>query len=262
MSDIVLGSGNRSTFSQSPANANGIAEHVAGTLDAIDRATAVLMERVEQLDSRTVHLASLVPDWNRAQVLSHLARNADASVNLLLWARTGVEHPMYASDPDRDADIDEGARRGHRLLLEDLAAACGRFSHAARTMPEEAWCGEVIGPAAEPVPAHEVLRARLLEVWVHLADLDHGFGFDDIPEPDVELLLEDVVQQFGGRPDVPALSVVVDFEDGHTRGWELRSTTSKPQRVRGGPGAMLGWLLGRTGAEGIEGSVPPLPDWL
>ena len=47
-----------------------------------------------------------LPDWTRAHVLTHVARNADAMVNLLTWARTGVPTPAYAS---RDA-----ARRGHR----------------------------------------------------------------------------------------------------------------------------------------------------
>lgn len=260
MSDTVLGPDYRNAAYRAPTRATGMADHVASTLSALDHATSRLMEVVERLDDRTVHLPSLVPGWSRAHVLSHLARNADGSVNLLLWARTGVEHPKYPSDADRDADIEEGAVRGHRLLLEDLAASTGRFSHAARTLPLSAWSAEVVGSSGNAVPAHEVLRARLLEVWVHLADLDHGFGFDDIPEPDVELLLEDVVQEFGGRHDVPPLSVVVDF-DNHRRTWELRGTRSKPQQIRGRPGAMLGWLLGRTGPERLEGEAPPLPDW-
>ena len=49
------------------------------------------------------------------------------------------------------------------------------------------------------------VRKRLLEVWVHLVDLDCGVEFTDIPEPDVEQLLEDAVQPFGGRADVMQL---------------------------------------------------------
>ncbi|GAB3299634.1 maleylpyruvate isomerase family mycothiol-dependent enzyme [Parasphingorhabdus pacifica] len=269
MSEIVLGSDNRSTFTdhstftQAPATTAGLAEHVQGTTCAIERATSTMMDLVEQLDENTAHLPSLLPGWTRTHVLSHLARNADGSVNLLLWARTGVEHPMYTSDSDREADIEEGALRDHRLIVEDLAASCERLAHEIRIMPLSAWTSEIVGRTGEPEPAHEVLRSRLLEVWTHLADLDHGFGFDDIPEPDVELLTEDVVQQFGGRPDVPAITVTVDFDD-HRRDWELRGTTSKPVAVRGRPGPMLGWLLGRTGAERLEcgGKPPTLPDWL
>ena len=39
-----------------------------------------------------------LPGWTRAHVLTHVARNADAMINLLTWARTGVPTPAYASD--------------------------------------------------------------------------------------------------------------------------------------------------------------------
>jgi maleylpyruvate isomerase len=50
---------------------------------------------------------SLLPGWTRAHVLAHLAGNADAQVNFLTWARTGVETPPYASDEARDQEIAE-----------------------------------------------------------------------------------------------------------------------------------------------------------
>ena len=57
-------------------------------------------------------------------MLTHLARNADGMINLLLWARTGIVTPAYASAEARVADIEKGAvrspdrdpRRRHRLL--------------------------------------------------------------------------------------------------------------------------------------------------
>jgi maleylpyruvate isomerase len=261
MADTVLGPGDHST-NQTSAGAAHLADQAAVTLAAIERATDRLMTVVDDLDDMSMRGPSLLPGWRRSHVLSHLARNADGCLNLLIWARTGVEHAMYASRADRDAAIEEGARRSHQLLVEDLNASCARFAAAAHALPARAWGAEVVGGPGEKIPAHEVLRSRLLEVWVHLADLDGGFGFDDIPEPDVEHVLEDVVQQFGGRADVPALSVVVDFDEGRLRTWELRGTTTRPQQVRGRPGAMLGWLLGRTGSERLEGEAPELPAWL
>ena len=44
-------------------------------------------------------------------MLAHLARNADGCVNLLTWARTGIETPQYRSAEQRDADIAAGAGR-------------------------------------------------------------------------------------------------------------------------------------------------------
>ncbi|MBB5156651.1 maleylpyruvate isomerase family mycothiol-dependent enzyme [Saccharopolyspora phatthalungensis] len=258
MADIALGAGGRN--SPQPAAAQ-LAHQVTAQLAAIERATRRLLDTVAELDDLGVHRPSLLPGWSRAHVISHLARNADGVSNLLIWARTGIEHPMYASGEDRDRAITAGAARNHRLLLEDLAASCDRFEQAAHTLPDTAWTAEIADAVGDPMPAHHMLRLRLLEVWVHLVDLDHGFDFADIPLPDLEQLLEDAVQQFGGRPDVPALSVEVDFGD-HRRTWDLRGTTSPPSRVRGAPGPMLGWLLGRTGPEHLEGDPPGLPEWL
>ncbi|MDP9427768.1 MAG: maleylpyruvate isomerase N-terminal domain-containing protein, partial [Actinomycetota bacterium] len=52
---------------------------------------------------------SLLPGWGRRHVLAHVARNADALLNLLTWARTGAETPMYPSAEARDAGIAETA---------------------------------------------------------------------------------------------------------------------------------------------------------
>src|SRR5262245_22960950 len=91
------------------------------------------------LDEHTMHRPSRLPGWSRAHVVTHLARNADALVNLMTWARTGVEHPMYASRADRDADIDEGARRLAQVIREDLIAACARLEVAADRLTGSDW---------------------------------------------------------------------------------------------------------------------------
>lgn len=229
---------------------------------AVDHATQRLLEVADGLDESAARTASLLPGWTRAHVLTHLARNADALVNLLTWARTGVEHPMYASKEDRDADIHKGAARHLRLILEDLAAAAGRFGHAVRTMPSDGWAAEVASATGKRIPAPEIPRMRLLEVWVHLADLDHGVTFDDIPQDDLEGLINDGVRQFAGRADLPSLSLRTDFDDGRSSEWQLGNGDSPAHEVRGRLGAVLGWLLGRTGPERLTGNPPDLPRWL
>ena len=74
-------------------------------LAAVDYATTRLYEIVEQMDDVAVRRPSLLSGWTRGHVLTHLARNADALVNLLTWAKTGVEHQTYTSGSDRNADI-------------------------------------------------------------------------------------------------------------------------------------------------------------
>lgn len=258
MTELDLGFGGRG-HSTSPASDT---PHPSALLAAIEHATACLLDVVHGMDERSVHRPSLLPNWTRAHVISHLARNADGCVNLLTWARTGVEHPMYASKEDRDADIREGSARSHSLLVEDLRASCARFAQAVRKLPSTAWSAEVVGAPGKPIVAYEILRSRLLEVWVHLVDLDHGVGFDTIPGPDLEQLLDDTVRQFAGRPDMPAITITTDFRDDRSRSWTLGSPRSGHRRVHGDPGALLGWLLGRHGGDPLDGDVPELPTWL
>src|SRR4029453_13661966 len=61
------------------------------------RAPARLLAPAAALDDAALSGRSLLPGWTRGHVLTHLARNADGAVNLLTWARTGVETPHYAS---------------------------------------------------------------------------------------------------------------------------------------------------------------------
>lgn len=255
MSDTALGPGPGSV------DLAALAQEVRHQLAAIEHATEVMLGTVESFDDLSVRQPSLLDGWSRAHVITHLARNADGCTNLLIWARTGIEHPMYASGDDRDQAIDEGAVHSHRLLVEDLAAASQRFAASARALPTQAWTAELYDAIGDPMPAHHTLRARLLEVWVHTVDLDHDIDFASIPPAHSEQLLEDVTQFFGGRPDVPALSLEVDFGT-HRRTWELRGTTERPSKVSGEPGPMLGWLLGRTGPEDLTGDPPELPEWL
>ncbi|MDR7300337.1 maleylpyruvate isomerase family mycothiol-dependent enzyme [Haloactinomyces albus] len=261
MTDFELARRYRSDSMSTPTGS----PRTAALLASIEHATGHVLDAVHTMDEVSVHRPSLLPNWTRAHVISHLARSADGCVNLLTWARTGVEHPMYASREDRDADIREGSVRSHRILVEDLRASSARLVEAARALPPHAWSAEVVGAPGKPIPAYEVLRSRLLELWIHLVDLDHGFGLDDIPADDAEQLLADTVRQLAGRPDVPALTVVAEFADGTVRSWDLGVPLQRPQqgkRIHGRPGALLGWLLGRAGSGDLRGDVPDLPPWL
>lgn len=245
-----------------PVQSGSAAEQAARTLAAIERATLRLLTTVRELDDTAIRAPSLLPGWTRGHVLSHLARNADGCVNLLRWARTGVEHSMYPSAADRRAAIEEGATRGRQLLEEDLIASSTRFADACHALPATAWSAEVVAVPGRPIRAYEVLRARLLEVWVHLVDLDLAIGFADIPEADVEDMLDDAVRHFADHPDTPACAVTVEFDDNRQRTWTLGGSTVRSRQLTGRPGAVLGWLMGRTGGEQLEGGAPDLPAWL
>ncbi|KAA2256339.1 maleylpyruvate isomerase family mycothiol-dependent enzyme [Solihabitans fulvus] len=228
---------------------------------AVAQATSRLYELVEEFDHAALREPSLLPGWSRAHVLSHLARQADAQVNLLTWARTGVEHPAYASRADRDADIAEGATRPVQLVRADLEAACQRLAVAAEQLPAAAWEAEVTNSVGQPVSAYSLPWARLRELWVHIVDLDRGVGFDDVPAEHVEVLIYDAVLYYAVKPGVPPVRLTVDLPGGRQAVWELGEPTENSAEVRGSANAMLGWLTGRETGSTLVGQPPTLPAW-
>ncbi|XVS62810.1 maleylpyruvate isomerase family mycothiol-dependent enzyme [Actinosynnema sp. CA-299493] len=239
-----------------------VQDAVAG-LAEVERATGALYEVVAALDLSALRGPSLLPGWSRAHVVTHLARNADALVNLLTWAKTGVEHQMYPSAVDRDADIAEGSGRLPQLLRADLDAACQRFAVAARELPAAAWEAEVVHPRSGPFLAHRVPWLRLREVWFHLVDLDRGVGFADLPAELLEHFLEDAAGQYADRADTPSVLVEAVFPDGRQRSWALTAADGATSPAVGGAAAdVLAWLTGRHSGARLNGTAPTLPKWL
>jgi len=163
-------------------------------------ATALGRLTDEELDG-----PSLLPGWDRRHVLAHVARNADAVLNLLTWARTGEETPMYPSPEAREAGIAETAALDPSRLRTELVAATARFADAVRGMPEAAWSAQVRTMQGRTVPAAEVPWMRCIEVVVHAVDLDAGVGFADVDEQ-VQAAICDAVfgswERRGETPDV------------------------------------------------------------
>jgi maleylpyruvate isomerase len=204
---------------------------------------------------------SSLPDWSRAHVLTHVARNADALVNLLTWARTGVPTPAYASMEQRDADIEAGAKRPAAEIRADLVASSDRLAAAVRKMPAEAW-SEHVDFRGRKILASDILWLRAREVWIHAVDLDAGASFSDLPRPMLRELLTDAAATLGARPDFPRLLLAPADE---TRTWTV-GEGAEPLEVRGPAAELAAWLLGRSKGRDLrtaEGKRPPaLPSWM
>lgn len=202
--------------------------------------------------------ASGLPGWRRTHVVAHLARNADALGNLLDWAATGVPNPMY-SDPDqRQRDIDTGATRLPGVLRDDLTTSDKRLAEALAALPDAAWQATVRSAKGRDIPATELPWLRVREVWVHLVDLHCGRTMGDLPADLVTALLDDATATLGRNPATPAVALV-------SQAGRWTTGASPASTVTGSPEALLGWVIGRTGGEGLDSgpaALPVLPAWL
>jgi maleylpyruvate isomerase len=224
--------------------------------DAVQWWTAgerTVVGHVERLTDDELAAPSALPDWSRAHVVAHLARNADALVNLLDWARTGVETPMYPSREARNAGIDQTVALLPADLKADYAAACARFAEAVDATPADAWAATLRNMQGRELPASGVPWMRAKEVWVHGVDLDAGLTFTDVPADFAAALVEDVLGLFAARGEAPdATLVATDVE----RAWGSGAGT-----VEGPVTAIAAWLT-RGDAAGLSGNVPAAPRWL
>src|SRR3954462_11213412 len=146
------------------------------------------------------------PGWSRGHVASHIARQADALGRLVAWARTGERQLMYASDEQRDAEIDAGSGRSGLELQIDLDTSAGRLAEAFDSLDESSsWdnVGELRGGEQTAAPAlplaprggkqtapRALPLARLGEVVLHHVDLDIGFAIGDVEPAVAGWLLE------------------------------------------------------------------------
>ncbi|GAB2526096.1 maleylpyruvate isomerase family mycothiol-dependent enzyme [Nocardia heshunensis] len=223
-------------------------------LDIVATATGRLLPAVAALGEADLAEPSLLPGWTRGHVLAHLSRNADSLVNLLLWARTGIETPQYASQFLREADIEAGAPRPLREQLEDLTASHERWLALARVMPADRWSSLVRNRAGGEIPATRVVWMRLLEVEIHHVDLNLGYTPADWPADFTTGLLAQSITEV--KPADGTGFTVTATDTGFT------ATVGTPATTVTGPvAALAAWLIGRSPGTDLTGDLPNLAAW-
>ncbi|MCT9076160.1 maleylpyruvate isomerase family mycothiol-dependent enzyme [Streptomyces fulvoviolaceus] len=227
-------------------------------LNWVEEGQLALQRAVDTLPADAVTEPSALPGWTRGHLLTHLARNADALVNLLNWARTGIRTPMYASPDQRALDIEEGAGRPLAEQLADVRESAARFLEAAGALTVDDWSATVTSAQGREIPASEVLWLRAREVWIHLVDLRVGVDVDVLPPDFAWALVRDVAGWMTPRIGAGAELVA----DGH--GTAVLGAPAPGVTVTGPPYALAAWLTGRGGTEKLHvtGELPDIPRWL
>ncbi|MER5432832.1 maleylpyruvate isomerase family mycothiol-dependent enzyme [Streptomyces sp. NPDC002588] len=219
----------------------------AHDLVSVRDATERLLTAAGELDDASVTEPSRLPGWSRGHVLAHLARNADALVNVL------EGRPMYAGPEVRDADIDRDAPRPLDVQLTDLRAGAARFQLAGAAPADWSRTVELRNGVVDT--AARVPFRRWVEVELHHVDLGIGYELEDLPAEFTERETDFLAERFAGHPEVPATLLT----DG-ARAWRTGRKADAPEVTVTGPGAdLLGWLAGRRDAAGLTVAGGPLP---
>lgn len=215
-----------------------MARTLADSLRWVAEGTRLCEQAVDGLEDEQYAEPSALPGWTRAHLVAHLAANAEALRNLVHWAATGEETPMYSSPQQRNADIEAGATRPPAVLRTWFHEEAGALAADLGRLTDVQWDATVKTAQGRDVPATEIPWLRAREVMVHATDLDTGVGFADLPEDFLAALLDDIVAKRGAG-SVPHLE--------------------------GTMADRVGYLAGRTraGVTTADGApAPELPPWL
>ncbi|MCZ9352286.1 maleylpyruvate isomerase family mycothiol-dependent enzyme [Streptomyces mutabilis] len=219
----------------------------AHDLECVRDATERLLTEVGKLDNASVTKSSRLPGWTRGHVLAHLARNADALVNVL------EGRPMYVSGEVRDADIERDAPRPLDVQLADVRESAARFQDIC-AVPAD-WSRTVELRNGVTDTASRVPFRRWVEVELHHVDLGIGYELEDLPAEFTERETDFLAARFAGHRDVAPTRLT----DG-TRAWRTGRETGGPEvTVTGRPADLLGWLAGRRAGSALTVEGGPLP---
>ncbi|GGV51225.1 maleylpyruvate isomerase [Streptomyces longisporoflavus] len=220
-------------------------------LASVRDATERLLTAAAKLNNDSIAEPSRLPGWTRGHVLAHIARNADALVNVL------AGRPMYVSGDARDDDIERDSPRPLTEQLVDVRESAARFE-AAGTIPAD-WSRTVELRNGVTDSASRLPFRRWVEVELHHVDLGIGYELEDLPGEFVQREIAFLAARFSGSPDVPPTRVT----DG-THAWST-GRDGEPQVTVSGPASdVVGWLAGRrdgsalTAEGGLLPSLPPL----
>jgi maleylpyruvate isomerase len=253
----------------------------AGDVEALRAATRRLLRTVDGLADEQARAPSRLPDWNRAEVLTHIARNADGTREMVEAATRGEVAAQYPGGVEqRRADIVAGRDVRAADVLHDVRRSSDRLMDAYAELPPDAW--DRIGKA---ISGDRTMRAalwsRVREVEIHHVDLGMGYEPTDWPVKFVSDALDEIFSTFDRRssPTRPLLDVdyrVVSTDHDHSwlielRGSRVNVTDDADGKQVDGEGRGWGcdvaaWLYGRDPrGGGIVASgdltVLRLPQW-
>ncbi len=242
--------------------------------------TRRLLCTVDGLTDDQAHEASRLPGWNRAELLTHLARNADGMRRMVEAAACGDVAAQYPGGLEqRVTDIEAGREAGAADVLRDVRRSHDAMMEAWRALPETAWA-RVGRTISGEWSMREALWGRVREVEVHHVDLGMGYDPTDWPVAFVAAALDEIFGTFDRRGTNVRPLLDADFRvvsTDHERAWRvvLRGSHVDVEQGAGPPvdgeargwGCdLVAWLYGRDPLGGGittsgDSTVVRLPQW-
>ena len=168
--------------------------------------------------------------WSRAELVTHLARNADGHRRIFDAAAVGDVADQYpGGSQERDGGIAAGRGRSAAAVVDDLRTATRRLEEA---WAATEWNGAGRRGGRSTTPLTDLPFLRLREIELHHVDLDVGAEFEDLDPTYVRL---------------------------ESRRLTMRWTARQPMGLTGLPAAVLdlaphdrlAWLTGRRRVDGL-----------
>ena len=226
-------------------------------LDDLRASHTMFRGLVEGLSADAPREPSLLPGWSRAEVVTHLCRNADGMSGMLEGTLNGEIAAMYPDGMDkRNADIAAGRGASLAGLLDDVDGSFARLETLWDRMDDQTWGRSTVWPRGQG-PAWATIRMRWQEVEVHAVDLDVGRGLEALPEALADELARIAVESVPSRLDAEGASVEVRHR-GLPGGHRRFGSGGDPTVVDGTPAQILAWLLGRR-ADNLVATVAGQP---
>ena len=226
-------------------------------LARIQAATALLLDDIAPLGDADMAGPSLLPGWDRAMLLTHLAANADGAWRGVTAAARGEVGEVYPGGTEaRNAEIEAGHGASADALRQRLVAATARLDAALAEAPDEAWHRKAVRPQGEVEVGNGLVVGRLREVLVHHVDLDIGYGPEDWPTAWVMEEMDRCMLDLPRR--LPAgIAVVMESTDLGQR-WVAGSGDEVD--IVGTSAQLFAWVTGRAPGVG-EQDCPSLLPW-
>jgi maleylpyruvate isomerase len=251
-------------------------------IEAVRMATRRVLRSVSDLTEEQAAGRSLLPGWSRAEVLTHLARNADGGRGIAeaaARAEIGMQYPGGAEQRESGIVAGRGVRPPE--LLADLRRSCDALMEAWGKLPDDAW-----DRPGRSLTGQRTQRAwvwsRWREVEVHHVDLGLGYSPAEWPVAFVTRGLDEAFDELPARADRYGIRSDASFRveaTDHDCAWIVRladraaivdrddhAAVAVDGTVSGWGCDVLAWLYGRdpsgaglTGTGDLTGLR--LPEW-